>query len=744
MSGSPIASAGKKTGVGAASRAAGPGLALRRRAMMLGLLVASLAASERAQAQCAPPAGSNVTATCTGTTLNQNPPNGFGTGTEDNLNTTVVQGATVTGNANANGTAAAFANGIFFNTGSVTSSGAISGIGTDNGSGIRANDSATVTNSNTISGTGGTLGVGIFANTATVTNNFGGTISGTGGTEGDGIFANDSATVFNSGTISGTGGTGGTNGFGIDAFRNNATVSNSGTISGTAGAGGVGIGIQANNNVTVTNNFGGTISGTGGTGIGIQADTATVFNSGTVGAGAGTGGIGIFVGAAGNVTTSGTIIGSGGTAIRFNGNRVAASDILTVLPGARFGGLVNFGGGADTVNFGPGSWILNTAQFDAGLSRVNTSGNPSVVTPTQIIVADLSGFAAQNRAILDITGWIGSVLPDTPVFAPGAGGGASAFAALDTAASPFDAFASFPSEALGSAKAPALKAASAVYADGNAVWAKGFGGQRVQDTSGAFIGGLTTGAGGAVGYERMIDPDLKAGVLVGGSTNKTNLYFNAGSTSTDTVFGGAYGRKMWGGTFLDLAVIGGNLANTNVRNIGGGLGLVSANASYGGWFIDPSLAFGHRFEVNLVPGNFTITPAVKVRYLDAHFDGYAESGAGVANLVVAGRDFQAWEERAELTFANSFTVANGHRVMVRVTGGALAQQRSAGGQVNIALVGQNFLAATPDRGSISGAFGGAGLDWQMGNVTLFAAGEATGTNDSTRTFAAKGGARMSW
>jgi hypothetical protein len=70
--------------------------------------------------------------------------------------------------------------------------------------------------------------------------------------------------------------------------------------------------------------------------------------------------------------------------------------------------------------------------------------------------------------------------------------------------------------------------------------------------------------------------------------------------------------------------------------------------------------------------------------------------------------------------------------------------RVTGGQVNIALVGQNFLAVTPDRGSITGAFGGAGLDWQMGNVTLFAAGEATTTNDSTHTVAAKGGARMSW
>ena len=94
VSGSPFAGVGKKTGVGAASRAAGPGLAMRRHAMMLGLLIASVAASERAQARCDPDAGSNVTATCTGTTLNQNDPNGYGTGNETNLNTTVVQGAT--------------------------------------------------------------------------------------------------------------------------------------------------------------------------------------------------------------------------------------------------------------------------------------------------------------------------------------------------------------------------------------------------------------------------------------------------------------------------------------------------------------------------------------------------------------------------------------------------------------------------------------------------------------------------
>src|SRR5882724_13515246 len=121
VSGLSFASVGKKTGVGAASRAAGPGLAMRRHAMMLGLLIASVAASERAQADCNPTTTAtdpllNATVTCTGTTLNQNDPNGFGTGNETNLNTTVVPGATVTGTGD-------IGRGIFFNTGSVTNFG---------------------------------------------------------------------------------------------------------------------------------------------------------------------------------------------------------------------------------------------------------------------------------------------------------------------------------------------------------------------------------------------------------------------------------------------------------------------------------------------------------------------------------------------------------------------------------------------------------------------------------------------
>lgn len=808
-----------------------------------------------ARAACSPAAASNVSATCTGVTTDQNAPYGYGAAAADNLAVTVVQGASVTGTSY----------GITFNTGTVVNSGTITGT---NDRGVYGASSAIVTNYGTIIGYAGVDAglVGTVTNYGTITGTFSDGVAGrnitvmnsgtitalgfdgvyatgtstvinsgsiTGASSGVyaladitvinsglvsgvnyGIFAqNGSATVVNSGTIALANTSGGAisvsgnlnlvnsgiitsasfgisaggtadvtnsgsilvNGFGpgisgatarvvnsgtiiaVDgaavsalnatltnsgfiraywegAFANYATVTNSGTIISDHTAG-----VTGTVDATVTNS--GTITGSG-SGIRTFSGSVNVLNSGTI-TGAGPTGIGILSAAAGTVINAGTIIGEGGTAIQFGATTPAQSDSLTVLPGARFGGVVDFTGGADKVTFGPGSWILNTANFDKTLSTVTTAGNPYVVLPNQIIVADLSSFGAQNRAIMDITGWIGSVLPDAPVFAPGAGAGAAnAFAAADAASSPFDAFASFPSSALGYAPAPAFKAASTSYGDGNAVWAKAFGGQRQQDNSGAQIGGITTGYGGAVGYERLVGPDLRLGVLAGGSTNKTNLHFNAGSTGTDTVFGGAYGRKMWGGTFLDLSVIGGNLDNTSVRNIGGGLAFATATASYGGWFVNPALMFGRRFDVD--GRGLTITPAVKVRYVAAHFGGYTETGAGAANVSAAGRDFQAWEERAELTLANTARLASGHRVTARVSVGALAQQRSAGGLANVVLLGQTFVAATPERGSVAGAYSSAGLDWQMGHVTLFAQGEATYTNDVSRTYAGKGGARVSW
>jgi hypothetical protein len=714
-----------------------PGSFLRAAAVAASAFAAVMVSAAPAHAICAPASGNDVTATCTGTTNNQDTFSGivagYGQKNQTNLNTTVVQGATVTGAIN----------GINFFTGSVTNAGAVTGT---LASGIFAQTPAgtgTITVNNSGSITGGNYGINTFTdvavtNSGTITgiaaggiDSFSGAVALTNSSTGivsGGVFASTTANVTNSGSIAG----------GIAA--DNVTVIN--TITGTidiiyanisatvTNSGSIASGINAGTSASVTNS--GSIAG------GINAGTtANVTNSGSI-----TGGIGILAGTTGNVTNSGTIIGAGGTAIQFNANGTPGSDILTVRPGARFGGKVDFGGGADTVNFASGSWILNTANFNKTLSTVTTAGAPYIVTPNQIVVTDVSGFGAQNRAIMDITWWINSVLPDAPVFAPGAGGGVNSFAAVDAVASPFDALASFPPDTPGYAatRAPVFKGGAAVYADGNAVWARGFGGQRQQDTSGSFVGSNTTGYGEAIGYERVPNPDLKIGALLGASTNKTNLYQNGGSIGTDAKFGGAYGRFTRGSTFLDLAVIGGNLDNSSARPIAGGLALQIATASYGGWFVDPTMTLGHRIETD--QRGFTITPVLKVRYVAAHFDGYAEAGS-TANLTIGARDFQAWEERAEITFAN-IRMIGASRVTARVTGGILGEQRSTGRQVNFALLDQNYLAATPDRGRVVGGYGSVGLDWQIGRITLFAAGEATFTNDATKIYAGKGGVRVAW
>lgn len=185
-------------------------------------LVAAIAivllADTAAQADCTPASANDVTATCTGITINQgagapgtsaDPNNGYGTAVETGVTVTVDINASVTG----------LQNGLALGSGAVTNSGSITGTDGLLGRGIYADTNATVTNLAAGSITGGAHGIfalgsadvtnsgsiagaanaGIGAvGTATVTNNAGGSI--TGGFYGIGATVAD---VTNSGNITG-------------------------------------------------------------------------------------------------------------------------------------------------------------------------------------------------------------------------------------------------------------------------------------------------------------------------------------------------------------------------------------------------------------------------------------------------------------------------------------------------------------------------------------------------------------
>ena len=396
--------------------------------LALALLIAPLAMSGRAEADCTanPPATplTNATVTCTGPTTNN--PTGFGT-VNDNNNTYIVAGATVTGDRF----------GIVLGTGgTVNNSGAITGtltvglvagevtvnnISTSTSAavisgfnGIQA-DILNLNNTGTVTATGlnsdgidaGTVtvtansgliqalaagGVGIHADSATVDNSSGGVITGDKfAIQADTVNKADTVNITaNSGLIQATG----TNGIAIKAGDTVNITANSGTIQATGTGGraisgatvnitsstgtisGADIGVFASSVATV--NSSGLIQATAAGGVGISAGTAIIFNSGTGTISAGAGGAAIDADIA-NVTNSGTIsvTGGGGFGILAFATGAAATVTNSGTISAD-GGIaieaIGVGGSATLTNTRTGMISGATAIFVNGDATVGNAG----------------------------------------------------------------------------------------------------------------------------------------------------------------------------------------------------------------------------------------------------------------------------------------------------------------------------------------------------------------------------------
>jgi hypothetical protein len=745
---------------------------------------ALLLASEAAHAACSPASPvNNANVTCSGATTNQNTPNGFGSAGDNGNTITVTPGATVTGTTS----------GITFNTGTVSSSGTIAGANF----GIGASGPTTVTNSGTITGdravssttsvtvtnsgaiTGVSRGVvepGVgpvivtnsgtitataaageavaaigpvtLTNSGTITAPFFAVIgvgnapvtltnSGTITSANITILANlGTATVTNSGNISGVS-------QGVSAFLA-ATVTNTGSISASSPAGGQGIGTFG---VASVNNSGLISGGTHG----IFAQSVNVTNSGTISGAHGiTLALGIGSSTAGSIlVNSGAIIGTGGTAIDFG---ISQADSLTFLPGSRVTGLINLGA-HDAVNFvGGGNWAYTFgAPNSPGTATINAGGAPFVVAGNVVAVLDPTPFGFADKNLMDFTRGVSGILgtlggagaaPNGPIsaaFAPSDGGGIAA--RVD------DAFAAIPALAYAGRDGMVFKNPTMVTAEGRSVWARGFGGEHVQDADGPMLRARTTFVGGAVGFDMVARPDLRLGAFVGGGQSRLAIDLNAGSTNTDTGFAGVYGR--WGfasfgaASFLDFALHGGGSSNSTTRTINSNVapgGLEIATASYSSGYVSPELKYG--IDVPL-GARYTLTPSAQVRYVAGFFGGYTESGSS-ANFTVGSRTIQDIEERGELKLTRTMMVG-GDLLLASGHVGVLGIERLGDTTVNTVLLGANLPFVTPGRNSVAGAVGGGGLEWRTrAGVSLFSAAEYIAMSDSSHNVTAMGGVRVAF
>jgi len=750
-----------------------------------------------------------TTVTCSGTTTAQNAPNGYGDGSQTGITINVLSGASVIGASPTGGhglnlagadtinnagaiTGGSVAGGIagnginiLGNNTIITTSGMVTG-GANTGGGIAGNainivgSNAIITTSGVVTGganaSNGIAGAGIFiigdgANIANSGSIAGGALAASG-VAGSAIeIEGNNSTITNSSTL--TGGNAGTGaavgGDGITLIGSNNTVTNSGTTTGGNAGDGASIGgngiTALNGHNTIINsgtarggNAGivGAVSVIGGNGILAAAGNNTVVNTGAIigGNGIGTGsqaGVGVLFSGNNNTLTNGGVIAAGtGTspfAVSFNGN----SNTLTNLVGSRIVGLIAFNGGTgNAVNFvGGGNYAL-TFDSLAG-ATVNAGGAPFVVAGATVVVLDPTPFAAADRNLMDFTRGISSILGSLGGTAPGPNGPvSSAFAPSGSiAARVDDAFAevAVPGALAYAGDAMVFKNPTVVDSAGRSVWARGFGGEHVQDADGILLRSTTTFYGGAVGFDMVARPDLRLGVFAGGGQSRFATTLNVSRLDTDTVFGGLYGRwaflSLGASSFLDFALHGGGSHNTSSRTVANNLaagGLEVATAGFDSWYISPEVAYG----INLpLWSEYTLTPSLRVRYVGGTFDGYTESGS-LANLTVGSRTISDFEERGELKLTRSIPLGP-DRLLTSLYVGALGVERAGDTTINTVVLGASLPFVTPGRSAVAGVLGGGGLEWRTREGwSFFGAAEAIGFSDQSTVLSARGGVRVAW
>ena len=193
-------------------------------------------------------------------------------------------------------------------------------------------------------------------------------------------------------------------------------------------------------------------------------------------------------------------------------------------------------------------------------------------------------------------------------------------------------------------------------------WAAGFGaGQSLSGN--ATIGSASFSdrvAGGAVGVDRLVNPDLLIGITAGGSSSTFSVDDRATSGRLDGAHLGAYAMQRFGASYLSAQIAYSHFNNTTTRGISGIGPDEIAKGSFGSNQLGGRLEIGRTYDFNSV----AVTPFAAVQAARLWQAAYTESsvagaGPGVLGLSYAAHNVSSLPVFLGTRFDGRFVAGNG-------------------------------------------------------------------------------------
>jgi outer membrane autotransporter protein len=182
-------------------------------------------------------------------------------------------------------------------------------------------------------------------------------------------------------------------------------------------------------------------------------------------------------------------------------------------------------------------------------------------------------------------------------------------------------------------------------------WASGFGaGQSLKgDTAVGSASFTDRAAGGAIGLDRMVNPDLLFGLAVGGSSATFSVSDRATSGQVEGGHVGAYATQRFGEGYLSALASYGHFANSTTRTISGIGPDETAKGSFGSDQIGGRLEIGRSWSF----GQFAATPFAAVQVSQLHQAAYTESSVAGSAPGVLGLSYRPIDVTSLPTFVGA-------------------------------------------------------------------------------------------